>query len=87
MGPKMDIYIEGMKQCGITMQVELSGERVTLSYDKATGVFYAGEKEEKELYIRMMIHQHYTADRRRMKDWIDDVEFMEDQLRKRKVGV
>ena len=80
---KMNTYIAGMKECGITMEVTIEGEQVCLRYSE--GRFYRDAEPVLESVVRRALLKHYTADRRRMRDWIEDVAFMANQLAKRKV--
>lgn len=81
---KMNTYIAGMKECGITMEVT-GVEGLQLLIEWKDGVFYMGDKPTMESMVRRALVRHYTADRRRMRDWIEDVAFMANQLHKRKV--
>ena len=81
---KMNTYIAGMKECGITMEVTgLDGSQLVIEWKDS--VFYMGDKPTMESSVRRALLKHYTADRRRMRDWIEDVAFMANQLAKRKV--
>ena len=86
---KMNTYIEGMKECGITMEVTgVDDSQLVIQYVKGpqgNGVFYMGDKPTMESSVRRALLKHYTADRRRMRDWIEDVALMANQLAKRKV--
>jgi hypothetical protein len=78
MKPKMDIFIRGMQQRGIKMEVSIDNVRRSLYY--WGGDYYVDEQRVSELVIRRELQAHYTADRRRVKDWQDDVSHIEGQL-------
>lgn len=78
MRERMNTYIEGIRHHGINMEVEVDGERQWLYY--CAPDFYIGGQRVSELSIRRALQFHYSADRRRVRDWYDDTAYIEKNI-------